>query len=268
MRLVDTHCHIQSIGAAQGERMTQELWAKATDITADGVIGHAVEAGIDTMICVGCDLADSQLAIDFAAERDNCWVSIGIHPHEAAAAQDHQSAFTQLVTAPKVIAIGECGLDYFYEHSPRAAQITILEFQLQLALDHNLPVIFHVRDALDDFWPILDNFGGKIRGVLHSFTDTAQQMQRGVDRGLYFGVNGIMTFAKRREQLAMYRTIPDERLLLETDAPYLTPVPFRGKINTPEQIGTIAKQLADLRSTSVENLAQITTNNVHTLFGI
>jgi TatD DNase family protein len=221
------------------------------------------------MIAVGCDLEDSQLAIDFAAQHEGVWASIGIHPHEAALHGDQLEAFAALADKPNVQAIGECGLDFFYEHSPRAAQIPVLRFQLELAVKTGLPVIFHVREAFEDFWPIFDSFpSGSIRGVLHSFTDSVEHMEQAVKRGLYIGVNGIATFAKSDAQLAVYRAIPAERLLLETDAPFLTPVPFRGKVNEPKQITTVANFLAELRNEPVEGLAQTTTSNAHTLFDI
>lgn len=270
MQLVDTHCHIQSVGLQAGERSTRELWAKAPDLTGDQVVANAAASDVFKMICVGCDLADSQLAISFTKERPQCWASIGIHPHEAALAQKNDvfADFAALATDPKVVAVGECGLDYFYEHSPRESQMDVLRYQLDLAVQHNLPVIFHVRDAFDDFWPIFDSYNGAIRGVLHSFTDTKEHMLQAVERGLYIGVNGIATFAKHDQQKDMYKSIPLAHLLLETDAPFLTPVPFRGKINEPKQIRTVAEFLALLRDESLEQLAEETTNNAQTLFDI
>jgi TatD DNase family protein len=268
MELVDTHCHIQSVGLERGERSTRELWAKATDLSADQVVANAVAQGVTRMICVGCDMQDSQLAIDFVQAREQCWASIGIHPHEAAMQKNNLPQFAALVSQPKVVAIGECGLDYFYEHSPREDQISVLRFQLALAVEADVPVIFHVREAFTDFWPIFDSFEGKIRGVLHSFTDSQAHMEAAVERGLFIGVNGIATFAKQTQQLAMYKSIPTDHLLLETDAPFLTPAPFRGTINEPKQIRTVAEYLAALREEPLEQLAQITTRNARTLFDI
>ncbi len=270
MQLIDTHCHIQSVGQLTGERSTRELWAKADGLTAEMVIGSAVTAGVSKMICVGCDLDDSQLAIAFAAKHSACYASIGLHPHEASKMiqQDALPAFAALATNPRVVAVGECGLDYFYEHSPREQQIEILHFQLKLAAEHNLPVIFHIREAFDDFWPIFDSYEGKIRGVLHSYTDSSANLEHAIKRGLYIGVNGIATFAKQTEQLAMYKAIPLDRLLLETDAPFLTPVPFRGTINEPKQIETVAAFLAQLRGEDLQELANITTNNARALFAL
>lgn len=268
--LVDTHCHIQSIGHKAGERTTRELWAKADSLTAAGVIEQAAQHGVTKLICVGCDLQDSQLAVDFVADKPGCYASIGLHPHEAqhyASQPDKLQAFVQLVDRPKVIAIGECGLDFYYTHSPKAAQIEVLRFQIELALEHELPIIFHVREAFDDFWPIFDDYKG-IRGVLHSFTDSQANLDKAIERGLYIGVNGIATFTKQPEQQAMYAAIPLERLLLETDAPFLTPNPYRGSINEPKRVGVVADFVAGLRDEPRQVVATTTTANAQELFGI
>lgn len=273
MELIDTHCHIQSAGASGGEKMTSESWAK-TDLTASGIIASASAASVTKLICVGCDLNDSKLAIDFVASQPNCWCSIGIHPHEAASHQSEtvKSQFANLFedcpqTEKKIVAIGECGLDYFYNHSPREAQIEILKFQIEVALKNDLPLIFHVREAFDDFWSIFENYQG-IRGVLHSFTDSQANLEKALAAGLFIGVNGIATFTKDASQLAMYKSIPLENLLLETDAPFLTPVPHRGTINEPKHIRVIAEFLADLRHEPLEELAEQTSANARQLFGI
>lgn len=268
MDLVDTHCHIQSIGLNTGEKSTRELWAK-TNLTADQVVANALEAGISRMICVGCDLEDSRLAVDFAQSRQHCWASVGIHPHEAQHYVKHNrlEAFAALATQPKVVAIGECGLDYYYSHSPKSAQLEVLRFQIELALKHDLPLIFHVREAFDDFWPVFDQYED-IRGVLHSYTDNAANLAKALGKGLYIGVNGIATFHKDGELSKVHKTIPTERLLLETDAPFLTPKPFRGNINEPKQIGTIVGFVAQLREQEVLELAAATTTNARQLFGV
>jgi TatD DNase family protein len=269
MELVDTHCHIQSIGQSNGETNTRALWSKTTDLTADGVIAAAQQAGVTQLLCVGCDLDDSQLAIDFVGKRANCWASIGIHPHEA---QHHLSgeklsAFAALAQAPKVVAIGECGLDFYYNHSSQADQIKLLEFQLEVARAAELPLIFHVREAFADFWPVFDEYQG-LRGVVHSFTDSVVNLDKALERGLYIGVNGIATFTKDPAQLAMYKAIPADRLLLETDAPFLTPTPYRGSVNEPKRLRAVAEFLAELRGESLEALAASTTANARTLFGL
>jgi TatD DNase family protein len=267
--LVDTHCHIQSIGVDGGDRATSEKWAKATDLTADGVVEAAAEHGVTRLICVGCDLSDSQLAIAFAKDRPNCWATIGIHPHEAkniVGKSADLDTFKSLVGRPKVVAVGECGLDFYYEHSPRESQIEVLKLQIELALDNNLPLVFHVRDAFDEFWPIFDSYKG-IKGVLHSFTDSAENLAKALDRELFVGVNGIATFSKQESQLEVYRQIPLNSLLLETDAPFLTPAPYRGNINEPKRVGVIADFLANLRGEDRSEIARVTTSNANQLFG-
>jgi TatD DNase family protein len=144
-------------------------------------------------------------------------------------------------------------------------QIKALEAQTDLALRHDLPVIFHVREAFEDFWPIFDNFKG-VRGELHSFTDSAVNLEQGLKRGLFVGVNGISTFTKVEEQRAIFASIPLDRLLLETDAPFLTPAPFRGKVNEPAFVRQIAEFHAKLRGCTIDQIADATTMNTQTLF--
>jgi TatD DNase family protein len=174
--------------------------------------------------------------------------------------------------------VGECGLDYFYNHSPKEAQITVLRAQIELALEHDLPLSFHVRgassaeqrqDAFHDFWPLFESYhGANIRGVLHSYTDDLDNLERAVKHGLHFGVNGIATFARNEAQRVIYRTIPQHLLLLETDAPFLTPVPFRGKVCESKHVRVTAEYLAGLREQNLEDLAAATTANARALFNI
>lgn len=271
MELVDTHCHIQSAGRKSGgERTTRGLWAKHPDLTGDAMITSAKAAGVTRLIVVGCDLEDSQLATDFVETRKGCWAAIGLHPHEAKHYANQTNLlrqFTDLVFRPKVVAIGECGLDYYYNHSPKEDQRTVLRYQIEVALRSNLPLIFHVREAFDDFWPIFDAYPG-LRGVLHSYTDSTVNLQKALERNLLIGVNGIATFVKKPQQLDVYRSIPLEQLVLETDAPFLTPQPHRGTINQPKQIATIADFMADLLSVTREELANVTTDNARKLFAI
>lgn len=271
MQLTDTHCHIQSAGYQVGERLTREIWAKAPELTRTELVATAVAAGVTKLICVGCDLQDSQVAVDFAAQSDHTWASIGLHPHEAkdyAHDTAKRAEFAALSGRLKVVAIGECGLDYFYEHSARDDQLAVLRFQFELAATHNLPMIFHVREAFEDFWPIFDEFHTHtpVRGVLHSFTDSQINLNRAVENGLYIGVNGIATFVKDPGQSAMYASIPLQNLLLETDAPFLTPVPHRGTVNTPERVFNVANFLSEARNESIETISQATTANAQRLF--
>jgi TatD DNase family protein len=222
------------------------------------------------MICVGCDLEDSTLACDFAQKHEACFASIGIHPHEAdnyVGKVSELSSFSELVNRPRVIAIGECGLDYFYNHSDKENQKEILKFQIELAIENELPIIFHVREAYDDFWPILESYSG-VRGVLHSYTDSTENLDRAIKNNLYIGVNGISTFTNKPDQIVMYKSIPLNHLVLETDAPFLTPVPFRGSICQPKFVAQTAEFLAQLRGEDINMLAATTTDNAKKLFKI
>ncbi len=252
---IDTHCHIHF---------------PDYQLDPDEVRATAADEGVNRLICVGCTLKDSTLAIEYAARHEDVWATIGLHPHEADRyVHDHEALqkFRSLANKPKVVAIGEIGLDYYYEHSLRENQQKLLRFQLDLAKEHNLPVIFHIRDAFDDMWPIIDEYPD-IRGVVHSFTATERELDQAVKRGLYIGLNGIMTFTKDRLQLAAAKKVPLDRLLLETDAPFLTPVPFRGKVCEPRHVVLTATFLSDLRGESLEEIAAATTQNARNLFDI
>lgn len=254
IELVDTHCHIQFSDFTIGPK---------------AAIENANAAGVTRLMCVGCRLDDSELAVTTAQEYDNVWASIGLHPHEAKEYVDDASAlqtFAALAKQPRVMAVGECGLDYFYTHSPKEQQVELLKFQIELAKAHDLPLIFHVREAFDDFWPIFDSYSG-LRGVIHSFSAGTAELEQILARpSLYVGINGIMTFTKKPDQLAAAKAIPLERLLLETDAPYLTPAPFRGTMNEPKYVRTIAEFLAALRAETIEEIATQTTQNAIDLF--
>lgn len=246
--LIDTHCHIHEADYP---------------LDADEVLARAREAGVEKLICVGTSEQSSADALKFAASHENVYATIGVHPHDT---KDGFSKISELITQ-KPVAVGEIGLDYFYNHSPREAQIKALESQIQLALDHNLPIIFHVREAFNDFWPILDNFHG-IRGELHSFTDVQASLDQGLKRGLYVGVNGISTFTKDVVQQELFAKIPLDRLLLETDAPFLTPVPKRGTINEPAFVGFVADFQANARGITPQAVAEATTANATALFAL
>jgi TatD DNase family protein len=254
----DTHAHIQFPDYGLDP---EEVWKSAQ------------EEGVTTMMAVGCRLEDSRGAIDLARNKEGIWAAVGIHPHEAAdflqrpGAKTDFEALLRDIEGSKIKAIGEIGLDYYYLHSPKEQQVELLEFQLGLAEQYNLPVIFHVREAFEEFWPIFDKFNIK-KGVIHSFTGVQLNVGQILQRGLYIGLNGIMTFTKQSEQLEAAKSIPLEKLVLETDAPYLTPAPFRGKICKPEHVKLTAAYLAELRGEPLEQLAEATTINARRLFNI
>lgn len=247
--LIDTHCHIHESNYP---------------LDIGDVLARARHHGVNQMICVGTNEQSSKEAVEFAGNHEHIYAAIGVHPHDT---KDGYQGIESLFADSNVVAVGEIGLDYFYTHSPREVQIQALEVQMQMALDHNKPIIFHVRDAFDDFWPIFDNFAG-IRGELHSFTDTKEQLERALARGLYIGVNGISTFTKDEAQKEMFASIPMERLLLETDAPFLTPVPFRGKVNEPAFVRSVAEHHAKIRGLSLDDIAAATTANATALFAL
>lgn len=266
--LVDTHCHIHAAVTSRDDH-TSRKWQESGETDPDAIVRSAADAGVHKLICVGTDLSDSSDAVNFVQTRTNAWASIGVHPHEAKNflnIDKDLAKFEKLVEKPKTVAIGEVGLDYYYEHSPKAEQKKLLEMFLQLATDKKLPVIFHIREAFADFWPIISNFP-KTRGVLHSFTDDIKNLDKGIQKGLFVGLNGIMTFTKDERQLEMAKKVPLDRLLLETDAPYLAPSPFRGKICKPQHVKVTAEFLASLRNENFADLAHRTSENAIELFG-
>jgi TatD DNase family protein len=245
---IDTHCHIHE-----------------PDFPLDlsETLQRAHDDLVELMICVGTSRESSLQAIEFSKHYEDVFASVGVHPHDTKDGFD----IRDLAGESKVIAIGEIGLDYFYTNSPREVQIEALEAQIQVALHYDLPIIFHVREAFDDFWPIYDKYPG-IRGELHSFTDSKENLEKALERGLYIGVNGISTFTKDEVQKETFDAIPLERLLFETDAPFLTPAPFRGKVNEPAKVKIIAEYHAERRGISVDEIAKATSENAKALFAL
>ncbi len=247
----DTHCHIH----------------ESSYIDSEAAFSRAIEAGVERMIVVGTNETSSKQAVEFARSHESVWASLGLHPHDASAGIKAVDTLSHILeeNTDKIVAIGEIGLDYFYDNSPRELQIELLHAQIKLAQAYKLPVIFHVREAFDDFWPIFDQYEG-LRGVLHSFTDTTDNITAAVSRGLYIGVNGISTFATDKQ--AMYASIPLDNLLLETDAPYLTPVPLRGNVNEPAFVTHVAQHISNLQSINLQELSRATEQNATLLFSI
>lgn len=260
MKIIDSHCHIHD----------QNFPIPCTE-----VFKNMKTAGILKAICIGENLENSKIAAKFAAENSDeieLFSAIGVHPNEAGKYNPKELILEleQLSKSPKVVAIGEIGLDYFYENSDREAQKIILRAQLELAQKLNLPVSFHVRNAFEDFWPIFDEVSrnGKIRGVLHSFTDSKEKLKQALRRDLFIGVNGISTFVKKPKELEMFDQIPLSKILIETDAPFLAPKGERGKPNQPAFSKLIVEDLAKKRGISTEEIAKITSENSENLFSI
>jgi len=250
--IIDTHCHIHDSEFYLENR--EEAYRESRDA---GVI----------MVCVSTNIRSSREAIEFCGTHAACYPIIGIHPHDAK--DNDSSEIRALVEAnrERVIGIGEIGLDYFYSHSDREIQIRALREQLQIAQDFNLPVSFHVREAFDDFWPIFDEFPG-IHGVLHSFTDNQTNLDEAIKRGLLIGINGISTFTKEPLQKQLFTDVALKNILLETDAPFLTPTPLRGKVNSPAYVTLVAKHQAELKAVSIDEVIRATTANAQKVFGI
>lgn len=251
--LIDTHCHIHD-----GSYPLDPIES----------IERANYAGVKKLICIGTNSDNSKEAVAFANQHPNVFATIGVHPHESI---NNIEKLSDILSSndPKIVAIGEIGLDYYYDHREKSEQKRIFKEQIQLAIDYNLPVVFHVREAFDDFWPIIDSFKpGQIRGVLHSFTDNQENLDIAIEHGFYIGMNGFCTFTKNEAQIAMYLNVPLQKMLIETDAPYLTPKPFRGKVNEPAYVKNIAELIAASRGLGIDEVAKITSKNAHDLFGI
>lgn len=238
--LIDSHCHLHD-----REFFTEEQ--------AEEMIKRAHKNGVKQIICIGTDPADSLAAHNFAAAHDGIYWTYGTHPENAT--KTSRATFSK----DKLVAIGEVGLDYHYEGYDRDAQIKLFEEMLQLAVDNDLPVSFHVREAFPDFFETVAKYPN-VRGVVHSFTDSKKVLKRIINEtGFYVGVNGLAT----------YSTLPLpplERIILETDAPFLAPIPHRGETNEPAYIANIAEWLADKLGITVEEVAKETTKNVNNLF--
>ena len=244
--LIDSHCHLHDLDFYTPEAQSEALLACA-------------EKQVEKLICIGTDHEDSFQAAEFAAQNPtNLFWSYGIHPNEC----DKPRKDVQFEHKNRPIAIGEVGLDYHYGENDKLNQARLLEEMLDLAIREDLPLIFHVREAFDDFFAILDNFSSaKIRGVVHSFSDNKKNLRKSLERDFYIGVNGLAT----------YSTLPMpsiERILLETDAPFLAPVPLRGQTNQPANVYYVAKWLAEKLGLDFEEVAKITTENSETLFNL
>lgn len=253
--MIDTHAHIHD---------------KQYDEDRDATIARARDGGVDEIVTVGCDLADSERALA-AAARYAIRASVGIHPHEAKDAPDDvAAAFAPLLAAPNAIAIGETGMDFYYNHSPRDAQERVLRAQLRIARDRNLPVIFHQRDAYDDFVTVLrEEFVDGMRGVIHCFTgDTAQAKTFTQEFGLYLGIGGVLTFKAAQPLRDAVRAAGIGTIVLETDCPYLAPIPMRGKRNEPAFVSYTHAKLSEVLDTDPGEVLAQTDRNARRLFGL
>ncbi len=253
--MIDTHAHLHD---------------KQFDEDRAAAFARARVAGVKRIVSIGCDVADSGRALKVAREFD-CYASVGIHPHEAKdAPRDIAEAFLPFLSDARVVAIGETGLDYYYAHSPPEAQKAVLRAQIRLARKRALPVIFHHRDAYDEFVAILrEEFVPGMRGVIHCFTGDTHQARTYVDEfGLLLGIGGVVTFKTAEPIREAVRTVGLDALVLETDCPYLAPIPHRGKRNEPAFIVHTAAKVGDVLGLKVDEVSSVTDRNARDLFRI
>ena len=252
--LVDSHCHLDF---------------KDFDADRDDVLARAKAAGVDLMVTISTKITEAEKIIKLAETSEALVCSIGIHPHEAGREPETNAAqLVALAKHEKVVGIGETGLDYFYEHSPRDAQQRNFRAHIEASRKSRLPLIVHARDADEDTADILEDEMGKgeYPGLIHCFTAGPELARRALDIGFYISISGIVTFKNATDLRETIKAVPFERLLVETDAPFLAPVPHRGKRNEPSFVADTAAMLAELKGVSTEELARITSDNFFTLF--
>ena len=246
----DTHCHIY-----------KEYYENI-----DEILKRALESNINRVINNGCNRESNKEVLALANTYNNMYIALGIHPESADTYQKEDLTFIEEnLSNPKVIAIGEIGLDYHYTKENKTLQIKLLESQLKIAETHNLPVIIHSREATEDTINTLKKY--HVKGVIHSFSGSLETAKIYIKMGYLLGINGVITF-KNSKLKEVIKEIPLEHLVLETDSPYLTPEPFRGKPNEPARIKEIATFISELKGISLEELARITNENIMRIFDI
>jgi TatD DNase family protein len=255
--VIDSHCHL-------------DFPDFAAELPA--VLDRARQAGVVTMICIGSgkDLAPARNAVTLAAQEPDVFASVGIHPHDVAAmTEETWAALDELARAPRVVGIGETGLDFYYDHSPRDAQRAAFRRFVALARAVRRPVICHIRDAHEEAAALLaEEKASEVGGVIHCFTGGPADARRYLDLGLHLSLSGILTFKNAQPIRDAAVAAPLDRLMVETDAPYLAPIPHRGKRNEPAFVTHTLAHLAQIRGISVEEAAAATTSNARRLFGV
>ena len=240
LRWVDNHCHLGD--------------------DAETALSAAAQAGVVKFIDVGCDLETSKHTVAHARAYDNVFATVGLHPHEA---KHGLAGLSALLDEPKVVAVGECGLDYHYDHSPRDMQRAMFGAQIDLAHERGLPLVIHTREAWDETFEILDHHGVPPQTIFHCFTGGPDEARKARDRGGFLSFSGIVSFKSATEVQEAAVLCPSDKLLVETDSPYLAPVPHRGKPNQPAWVGLVGQVVADLRGDPVASIADATWRNVH-----
>ena len=250
---IDSHAHIQLLQFNRDR---------------DAVLKRAYEAAVSNILVIGFNMETSLGAVELAEAHTHIYATVGMHPHDAKdLTPDGLKALRELAEHPKVIALGEMGLDYYRNLSPHAVQKAAFEQQLDLAEEVQLPIVIHNRDAYMDILPILEARQGRLRGVLHCFTGDVELMYRSLAIGFHIGIGGIVTYKNAADVQAVAQAVPEDRLLIETDCPWLAPQFRRGKRNEPAYVRAVAEKIADLRDTSVEAIGKITTANFNLLMG-
>ena len=254
MKLIDSHCHLNYDGLVERQ---------------DEVLATARARGIAGFLNISTRQREWSDVVAAAERNDDVWATIGVHPHEADAHPDlGASALVEAAAHPRVVAIGECGLAYYYDKSDREAQRERFQAHIEAARATGLPLVVHTRDAEDDTAEMLarEVAKGGVRGVLHCFTGSANLARKALDLGFYISISGIVTFKNEQELQQTAKEIPLDRLLVETDAPFLAPVPNRGKTCEPAFVADTASFLSDLRDEPLDELAAATTSNFFSLF--
>ena len=252
MYLIDSHAHLDS---------------RKFDGDREAAIERARQAGVAAILNVGGDLASSRAAVALAERTDFIYAAVGVHPHDArTVAPSVLDELRALSRHPKVVAIGEIGLDYYRDLSPRPVQRRAFADQLALAAELGLPVVVHSREALDDVLAALQGWKGT--GVLHSYSGGPERLEEVLELGFSIGISGPVTFPKAEPLRAVAAAVPLERLLVETDCPYLTPVPYRGRRNEPAHVRYVAQAVARARRMEAEPLARAAADNARRLFGM
>ena len=251
----DTHCHLD-------EDRYRGSGPKDLGGTI-GVLENARAAKVSCFITVGCDAESSRTAIECAGRFSDVWASVGLHPHEAVHGVE---TIVDLIASPRVVAIGEAGLDYYYEHSARAEQKTAFAAQIQLAHQHQLPLIIHTRDAWNDTFDVLRAEGVPAQTIFHCFTGGTDEARRCLDIGAFLSFSGIVTFKTAQDVAAAATLCPLDRVLVETDSPYLAPVPHRGRTNQPANVAVVGAHVADLKNIDPVEMARVTTHNARIAF--
>ena len=255
MKLFDSHCHLDD------ERF---------DADRAETIDRVQAGGVQRCVCVGSDLPSSKRCIALADAYDFIYAAAGVHPHEAKdAPADYLDRLKALLAHPKVVALGEIGLDYYYDLSPRDTQRRVMEEQIDLALETDMPVIFHIRDAHGEMLERLKTRGGRLpAGVIHCCSASAEVVREYLKMGFYISFAGPITFKNAAAPVAASQAVPLDRLLIETDSPYLTPVPLRGRRNEPTYVRYVLEKQAEIHGVDPETLAEITFRNACALYRI